>query len=495
MDKKPIFYIKDIGGFTTLKIRKELTKDQCRFFELLYEGMSGAIAFQNASGKRLFTKLPEIDKAINFVNAEAEDVWIAPYTFATHSTEERYAMHARAIWLDFDDTFDLEDIYEIIEKRELPTPNIIVWSGSARSFHVYWVMDKPTTNVHLFVRQLASLLGADGKATNKSRVMRVPGTTNQKTGAKSAIVHFNEHRYDTSELYDTLNDVLDTCFRPNYIPVLQKERKVERFNTKREIFEYVSSAIINKGERNAAIGVLVQYLEEQHKSQVEILDFVRKVNEANFRPRCRDRELVKMVGGWHQRYDERYCLTSGYIKNHLSSLQYEHEHIRIVSKKQTVRLAASLVKNYVKELNGNDLYILFIVRRYGAMSVTQLIDRVHLARRTVFYAVNRLKETGVLIEERGVVRVQEHHNTRQYVEIDSLCLKLFETKTITQAEFKLMCVLKFMDGLQKVTQKQIARVSGGEDMRAIQRILNKLEGNDLLTRQILKRVNVYTLHF
>jgi len=239
----------------------------------------------------------------------------------------------------------------------------------------------------------------------------------------------------------------------------------------------------------------VQYLEEQNKDEAEILEFARNVNAANFRPRCRDRELVRMVKGWYGRYDEHRCLSPGYMQNNLSTLKYEHEHIKIVSKKQTVRIAASIVKHHAKNLGGNDLYILFIVRRYGAMGVSQLIDQVHLARRTVFNIVKRLKSIGVLIEERGLVRVEEHHNTKQYIEIESLCLKLVEAGTITAAEFKLMCVLKFMDGLKKVTQQQILRISGNGDMRSFQRVLDKLEANELITRKILKRVNVYTLQF
>jgi len=191
-----------------LKKRKDLTKDQRRFFKLLFEDMSGAIGLQNSAGKRMFTKIPDIDKAINFIQREDEDIWVAPFTFSTHSAEERYAMHSRAIWLDFDDAYDLEDIFELITAHELSTPNMILWSGSARSFHVYWVMERPSANVHLIVKRLAKLLGSDTKATNKNRVMRVPGTTNQKTGAKTAIVHFKQNRYETEELYAEMNDVL-----------------------------------------------------------------------------------------------------------------------------------------------------------------------------------------------------------------------------------------------------------------------------------------------
>jgi len=199
--------------------------------------------------------------------------------------------------------------------------------------------------------------------------------------------------------------VLGLTLKPKYIPVLYQERKATTFNNKKAIFEYVSSAVIAEGERNAAVGVIVQYLEEQNKDEAEILAFARNVNAANFRPRCRDRELVRMVKGWYGRYDEHRCLSPGYMQNNLSSLKYEHEHIKMVSKQQTVRIAASIVKRYAKELGGNDLYILFVVRRYGAMGVSQLIDQVHLARRTVFNIVKRLKSIGVLIEERGLVRM------------------------------------------------------------------------------------------
>lgn len=477
--------------------KNRLTKQQQDFFTLLFEDMKGAVAFQKQNGKQFFTKLHEIKKVVNYLQDDEVNIYVAPFTFSRHNLINENALHSRAIWLDFDNAVDVEDIYSLLEEHELPSPNMIVFSGSPRSFHVYWIAEKPSSNIHLFLPKLVRMLGADAKAVNKNRVLRVPGTTNQKTRVKSHIVHLKKERYDTEELYEIFNSFLKMKIKPSYVPILKKEHVNKNFDTKQAIFDVVAASVIHEGQRNSAVGVLVQYLEYKNKSYVEILEYVRRVNLANFKPLCRDAELVRMVKGWYKRYDMNNlrCLTKGFADKHLEGLIEYYEPVKIVEKRQALILPANILHKSSKNLNGNDLYILFIIRKHGYMTITQLIDQVHLSRKTVFNCVNRLKAEEVIQDEKEGIRIVEHHKTKQYIAIDNLAIKLFEKKSISTAEFKVMCVLKLLNNLTKVTQQQIAKMCGIEDKRFLMRLLQKLEENQLISIDVIKRVNIYSLHF
>ena len=483
-----------------MKKRKALSKQQIDFFTLLFEGMAGAIGFQKRNGRQFFTKIDEIGKAANFLSDKQADIYVAPFTFSTHKISNASALHSRAIFLDFDDNFDIEDIDTLITEAELPSPNMIIWTGSSSSWHVYWVAETPSSNIHLFLPTLAKKMGADTKSTNKGRVLRIPGTINQKTldKNKAHIVHFEQNRYETEELYEIFNNYLDMHLQPSYVSKIREKGKVRAINgsNKKDIFDFVSSSVIRENHRNYAIGVFVQYLGYQERSFTGILEFVRKVNSNNFIPKCTDSELASMVKGWHGRYDRNhlFCLTEGYVRKKLKLLE-EIDKVKVVTERQKLVIPASILLKNSKDLNGNELYLMFIVRRFGYMTITQLADYVHLSRRTVFTCINKLKKLGIILNDKDGLRINEHHQTKQYISIDLLAIKMFEKKNVSSSEFKVMCILKLFNNLNKVTQTQLVKACGITDKRFLIRLLKKLEDNELISVEVIKRVNLYRLHF
>ncbi len=66
-------------------------------------------------------------------------------------------------------------------------PTIIVESGTPGHFHCYWHLTQPIaiTEAERANRALARALGGDLNATDRARVLRLPGTVNSKNRAQS----------------------------------------------------------------------------------------------------------------------------------------------------------------------------------------------------------------------------------------------------------------------------------------------------------------------
>lgn len=110
-----------------------------------------------------------------------KDVWFTPaYRSKKNPKKKESVKGTVALWADIDAT------------RHLPEcafkPSIIIDSG--HGYHLYWLLDKPITDVKV-IEDLNGIirdtLGSDS-VQNANRIMRVPGTTNNK--------HVTDDKYD-----------------------------------------------------------------------------------------------------------------------------------------------------------------------------------------------------------------------------------------------------------------------------------------------------------
>jgi hypothetical protein len=63
-----------------------------------------------------------------------------------------------------------------------PWPSIVVTTGTGGHAHAYWVLNRALSPEHAVraTRRLAHALGADPRATDAGRILRLPGTSNRK---------------------------------------------------------------------------------------------------------------------------------------------------------------------------------------------------------------------------------------------------------------------------------------------------------------------------
>jgi hypothetical protein len=137
--------------------------------------------------------------------------------FAVRSRKQVHAIRVPALWAEIDPpaSESLDDWQERTRsalRSFCPAPSMVVFSG--RGWHAYWVFVEPldlADDADGRLRQqivqanqaLQARLGGDG-VSDLSRVMRMPGTINQRTGCLSRIEYSKGPRYDARALLDGL---------------------------------------------------------------------------------------------------------------------------------------------------------------------------------------------------------------------------------------------------------------------------------------------------
>ena len=119
--------------------------------------------------------------------------------------------HIPALWLDIDvlPTLTMDTIFKVMG---IPDPSLVLSSG--RGWHCYWRFRDPLPvgeNRFLFemlMKALAVRTGADVAATDLSRILRVPGTVNQKNGKTVLVLN------RTAEVF-TLDQLAAAILRPD----------------------------------------------------------------------------------------------------------------------------------------------------------------------------------------------------------------------------------------------------------------------------------------
>lgn len=149
------------------------------------------------------------------------DTWISQAEFFTWT---RRLVHFKRVglgWVDVDTykvpalqakTPDqlLAVLLEACLKAGLPEPSLVVFSG--RGLQVKWLFDSALPRPalprwNLVQRELCRRLteiGGDPKASDGSRVLRLVGTTNTKSGAVVSVIHSPLHTYSFDKLADSV---------------------------------------------------------------------------------------------------------------------------------------------------------------------------------------------------------------------------------------------------------------------------------------------------
>lgn len=161
------------------------------------------------------TKLDGIQNIINDLDG-VEDAFITPNTMYKPFRRVENIRQFRSLYIDLDKCKKEELLtlsYTVIElgKDEvIPEPTMIVVSG--RGIHIYWrIEDAPYQALNTW-QELEDFLyyklkkyGADKKATDGARVLRLPGTINSKNNEVCRIIYVNEEikysMYDLREKY------------------------------------------------------------------------------------------------------------------------------------------------------------------------------------------------------------------------------------------------------------------------------------------------------
>lgn len=144
-----------------------------------------------------------------------EDTYITPNTFFIPKRMVRNVRQFRALYLDIDKIEDSQlqvaySVFEMAERGEIPKPSMVINSG--KGIHLYWkIKNAPYQALYTwqqlqdFLYYKLKCLGADPKALDAARILRIPGTINSKNNKECRVIYIDEDleysMYDLREKY------------------------------------------------------------------------------------------------------------------------------------------------------------------------------------------------------------------------------------------------------------------------------------------------------
>ncbi|HFT7948441.1 TPA: hypothetical protein ACGR77_005955 [Pseudomonas aeruginosa] len=107
----------------------------------------------------------------------------------------------------------IEKVLNYCDEKKIPEPNLMIYSGNG--FYLKWLFSEKCNRYEFTldkykiaqkaINELFQFLGADSKALDASRVLRLPGSINSKTGKKCEVIYFNDERKSAQDLFDAFS--------------------------------------------------------------------------------------------------------------------------------------------------------------------------------------------------------------------------------------------------------------------------------------------------
>jgi archaellum biogenesis ATPase FlaH len=233
-------------------------------------------------GENIFVKLDEVEKIPGLIKKyQASNVYFGVASRSSEDGTKRGIFQIPALFTDIDLNGTAPQA-ALDRLSEFPLkPSAIIETGGG--FHVYWVLKEPATSqqipeVESYLRRLVRYVGGDKLATDASRILRIPGTLNQKR--KKFEVKLKELHPDLEYNLSDF-DIL--------APLPQEEARASNPDWKNEIFEGVG-----EGERNTALTRLAGRYVSKGLNKEEILPILLHANSA-FKPPLPLREVETIL--------------------------------------------------------------------------------------------------------------------------------------------------------------------------------------------------------
>ena len=160
--------------------------------------------------KENFNNLIETLKEIEKTEGNLEDIYIQINTTFIPVRQSKNVRQFRALYIDLDDQENNEgqcfyEIWVLVQEGVIPEPSLVIASG--RGVHLYWIIENAPIQAWHTWQQLEDFLycklkhlGADKRATDSVRLLRIPGTVNSKNNAVCRIMRDSKKRYSMRDL-------------------------------------------------------------------------------------------------------------------------------------------------------------------------------------------------------------------------------------------------------------------------------------------------------
>lgn len=276
------------------------------FVKSLFKDLPGFIEIREIKDGRANKKYFEsVDNLLEYDPPADKNIYIGMLTRNKKRGKAVDTLETQSIWLDFDDKDSFYSFEHLVNLKKLPEPSIIVDSG--HGYHTHYILDKPAGHeVESVIKELARKVGADTRATDLARIMRVPGTVNVKNPdepVRCKVLKFNNNRVNLKGLADLLN------VEPEAVTDFDKGTKtaaaaynIDYKGIKATVNRPCVKAMLDgvpEGERNWALGRITKYLKKAGYYHKEAKKMVKVWNMKNDPPEKEAAVLASFESYWH----------------------------------------------------------------------------------------------------------------------------------------------------------------------------------------------------
>lgn len=236
-------------------------------------------------------------------------VYYGVYARHSHSGKAKAATTTGALWADYDG-MDMPTVMERIGAAGLPKPSVVVSSG--HGWHCYWLLTERVGRQALrVVKALAIATGADSKATDRARVMRLPGSMNVKgESVPCRVIEANWARYELTAIMTALG-IADEPAETGE-PAEENDGEPGRFiaEIRRSPMACVKALAVGvpEGHRNAMLGRVTKDLQRRGFTKDKAWGVVVRWNRLNKPPESMDKLRGDFEAYWHGDYKLLGCV-------------------------------------------------------------------------------------------------------------------------------------------------------------------------------------------
>lgn len=247
---------------------RERRQSVISFFKTLYQHCDNVNAHVELrflpSKKQIWIPLKDIDSITSALRKD-ENCYFGVSTRQNGIGTKDGIIEIPALWIDLDFKTARTENLQIFSLK----PSIIVRSGGG--LHVYWILKRPITKrediprVENLLRRLAASLDGDVKATDVSRILRVPGTLNLKYDPPRSV----EVKLENPVEYD-LSDF-------DFLPKDIKQQEIGRGTGEGDWVVNTLQNGVDEGERHTRLAQLVGHYLGKRLERKEIIAIVNGI--------------------------------------------------------------------------------------------------------------------------------------------------------------------------------------------------------------------------
>ena len=176
-----------------------------------------------------------------------KDVFITPNSTYNGKRDSQNIRQFRTLYIDLDcREYEVNDIvyriWDLVNEDIIPEPTMIVASG--RGVHAYWRIKHAPYQAIATWQELEDYLckqlkhlGADNKATDAARVLRLPNTINSRNNVECKVIIVNDKI--TYSMYDLREKYLK--WKPKAFKEIEVENKVNNKKIKSKVLQFFTS--------------------------------------------------------------------------------------------------------------------------------------------------------------------------------------------------------------------------------------------------------------